>query len=256
MNAVIAVARLLIKEIFRKKDFYVALVLMAVVLFYASGMNFYNVKHIVRYLMELGLTLVFFFSVVLAVPLAARQFPAEKEQRTLQVLLAKPITRWQFVVGKFLGAFLASGTVFAIFYGLFMFIVSIRGGVPPLRITVETFYVFLLNLMVLSAMAGAFSYFLTVSANVSISLILYFLLNIYGPALKQASAYWWSPAHKAALAVYYAMPHFEFFDLRQRFVHDWGPLPGRMVGFLTAYAVVYTLIFLLIGWVKLGRETV
>ena len=41
-----------IKEIFRKKDFYVALILSAVVLFYASSLQFYNVENIYRYLME------------------------------------------------------------------------------------------------------------------------------------------------------------------------------------------------------------
>ena len=57
MTPVLVIARLVIKEIFRKKDFYVALILIGVILFYAQGLQFYNVKNISRYLMEIGLAL-------------------------------------------------------------------------------------------------------------------------------------------------------------------------------------------------------
>src|SRR5438093_501198 len=66
MTAVLAIARMVIREIFRKKDFYVALVLTAAILFYASQLRFYDTDKVSRYLMELGLFLIFLFSVILA----------------------------------------------------------------------------------------------------------------------------------------------------------------------------------------------
>ena len=79
MGPVWALSKLVIKEIFRKKDFYVALILIAVILFYASQLQFYNVKNIVRYLMEIGLMLVFLFSVILTVSLASASEPSLNE---------------------------------------------------------------------------------------------------------------------------------------------------------------------------------
>ena len=244
MSQILAVSKLLIKEIFRKKDFYVALILIAVVLFYASQLQFYNVKNIVRYLMEIGLALVYLFSVILTISLAARQYPSEVQNRTCHALLAKPISRAQFIIGKFLGSFFAGSILFLIFYGLFMLIASIKGGPFPMVMVVETAYLFLLCLMVLSAMASGLSYYLTVAANVTVTLIVYLLINTYGPGLKDT-----------AQGFYYLLPHFEFFDLRQRFIHAWGPVSLGLVLFLTAYAIVYSLIFLMLGWLKLRKES-
>ena len=50
-----AVARIVILETMRKKDFYVALVLGAVLLGYAARIEFYQISNVHRYLLEMGL---------------------------------------------------------------------------------------------------------------------------------------------------------------------------------------------------------
>ena len=240
MRAVWVLSRLTLKEIFRKKDFYVALILIAVSLVYASQLQFYNLKHIVRYLMEIGLTLIFFISVFLTISLAARQVPSEIQDRTSQVLMAKPIRRFEFVLGKFLGSLLGGSAAFFIFYLIFILIVKTKAESFSTQMAGQTLYLFLLNLVVVSAMASGFSYYLTLGANVSVSMILYLLMDTYGPNLKGGAAYF--------------LPHFEFFDLRQRFIHGWPPVSMHLVGFLTAYALVYSTLFLTLGWLKFRKQ--
>ena len=244
MTPVLAIARLVIKEIFRKKDFYVALVLIGVILFYAQSLQFYDVKSVSRYLMEIGLALIYFFSVILTAALAARQYPSEVQNRTGPLLLAKPVSRAQFVLGKWLGSFLAGASAFAVFYALFLGIVWVKAGGLSGPLAAQAFYLFLLNLLVLSAMASAFSYRLTVSANVTISLVLYVLVNTYGATLRESASGFSAPMRLACDALYFSCPHFEFFDLRQRFIHDWPALSVGMLGVLTLYAVVYAAAFL------------
>lgn len=241
MRPIFAIAGLVIKEIFRKKDFYVALILTAVILFYAARLQFYNVTHIVRYLMEIGLFLVFAFSAILTVSLAARQYPSEIQNRTAGVLLAKPVLRLEFIVGKYLGSLAAGAACFFIFYALFLSVAWAKGGGLSAVLAAQTFFLFLLNLMVLAAMAGALSYYLTASASIAVTLILYFLVSAYGPDLKGA--------------FYYGLPHFEFFDLRQRFIHDGGPISPDLVLFLTLYAVAYASLFLLLAWIRFRKKT-
>ena len=43
------------------------------------------------------------WSLVIAIGTAARQIPAERENRTIFPLLAKPVSRWQVILGKFFG---------------------------------------------------------------------------------------------------------------------------------------------------------
>lgn len=255
MGAVFSIAKLVIKEIFRKKDFYVALILTGVILFYASGLEFYNVQNISRYLMEIGLLLIFLFSVILTVALAARQYPSEVQNRTCHVLLAKPISRAQFVIGKFAGSLLAGSACFVIFYALFLAVVWAKAGALSWVLAFQVFYLFLLNLAVVAAMASALSYYLTLSASVSMTLVLYLLINTYGPGLKEASGSLFWLSRRLAEAIYYLLPHFEFFDLRQRFIHDWSPVSIQLLAFLTGYAAVYTLIFLSVAWLKFRKES-
>ena len=253
MKPIFAIAKLLIKEIFRKKDFYVALILIAVILFYSSQLRFYNVENVVRYLMDLGLMLIFYFSVILTVALAARQYPSEIQNRTCQVLLAKPIGRGQFVLGKYCGSLFAGMACFAVFYAVFLVMIWPKSPSISAGVAVETLYLFCLNLAVVSAMAGALSYFLTTSANVSVTLVLYLLITTYGSGLKESSRHLFWMNRFLGEGFYYLLPHFEFFDMRQRFVHHWGSVPLSLVFFLTAYAAAYVAVFLLIAWLKLKK---
>jgi len=271
MSAIGALSKLLIKEIFRKKDFYVALILIGVILFYASSLNFYHVGNAVRYLMEIGLMLIYLFSVILTVSLAARQYPSEIQNRTCQVLLAKPLSRFEFVAGKFIGSFLAGAASFLIFYLIFLGVTWHKAETPQLFdmaapshggalswiLAFQAAYLFLLNLWVIASMASGFSYYLTTSANVSISLVLYVLINTYGPGLNSVGAQHAVPVLFQIMAkiFYYFLPHFEFFDLRQRFIHAWEPVSGGLLLFLTAYALVYAFIFLILGWMKLEKTS-
>ena len=131
MKTVWPIVKLVFKEIFRKKDFYTAFILIIVILSYVSQIRVYNISHIVRYVREVGLALVFLFSVMLTLPLAARQFPNEQRERTLAVLLAKPVSRGAFVLGKFLGVFLAGAACFLVFYAVFAAVVMTRASVAP-----------------------------------------------------------------------------------------------------------------------------
>src|SRR5688572_22767395 len=109
MNNSLAIAQVVIKELYRRKDFYVLFVLTALMTLALGAMNFFNDDKIVRYLKELCLLLIWVCTLILTIVTMARQIPAEKEQRTIFPLLAKPITRPQFLIGKFLGCWFASG---------------------------------------------------------------------------------------------------------------------------------------------------
>src|SRR6266436_8632680 len=123
MNTVLALSGVVIKELFRRKDFYVLFVLTAVITLILGSVNFFEEAHIVRYLKEICLFLIWTASLVIAITTTARQIPAERESRTIFPLLAKPVTRAHVVLGKFAGCWLACGFALLVFY-LFFGVVS------------------------------------------------------------------------------------------------------------------------------------
>jgi ABC-type transport system involved in multi-copper enzyme maturation permease subunit len=255
MRSVRVMTKLLLKEIFRRKDFYVAFILGGIIVVYASSLKFYNVSKISGYLLETGLMLVFWFSAILTVSLAARQYPAERESKTLEVLLAKPISRLEFLVSKWAGSFAAGAMTFLIFFSVFLAVASARMDGFSWSVVLETGFLFLLTLFVLSAMASALSYYLTVSATVTLTLLLFLIMDAYGASLKSAGEHLAFPARAACAVFYYGLPHFEFFDMRQRLVHEWGPVPLWLVGALAVYAALYAVVFLAAAWMSFRRRT-
>src|SRR6478752_7977571 len=119
MSKISAIAGVVLKEMYRRKDFYVLFIITVLLSLIMASVNFFNEEKIVRYLKELSLLLIWIVSLVIAVTSAARQIPAEREQRTLFPLLAKPVTRSQVMLGKFLGCWLSTAVALVCFYVFF-----------------------------------------------------------------------------------------------------------------------------------------
>src|SRR5215831_9552678 len=121
MSKIFALAGVVIKELYRRKDFYVLFVLTALLTFAAGAMNFFHDEKIIRIVKDVCLMLIWISSLVIAIVTTARQIPAEREARTIFPLLAKPVSRGQVIAGKFLGCWMACGVgllVFYLFFGL------------------------------------------------------------------------------------------------------------------------------------------
>src|SRR2546426_1081035 len=125
-NNILAIAGVVLKELYRRKDFYVLFVITAVITLVMGSVTFFNQENISRYLKEICLFLIWAAALVIVVTSTVRQIPAEREQRTLFPLLAKPVTRLQLLLGKFLGCWLASGLSLVLFYLFFGVVAGAR----------------------------------------------------------------------------------------------------------------------------------
>src|SRR6185436_10182362 len=123
MNVIQAIAIVVLKEIIRRKDFYVLFVITALITLVMGSISIFNDQSIAGYLKELALLLIWICSLVIAVTTTARQLHAEKENRTIFPLLAKPVSRAQLLLGKFFGCWIACGLALFVFY-LFLGLVA------------------------------------------------------------------------------------------------------------------------------------
>jgi Cu-processing system permease protein len=123
MNVIQAIAIVVLKEMVRRKDFYVLFVITALITLVMGSISIFNDQSIAGYLKELALLLIWICSLVIAIMTTARQLYSEKENRTIFPLLAKPVSRAQLLLGKFFGCWIATGLALFVFY-LFIAIVS------------------------------------------------------------------------------------------------------------------------------------
>src|SRR5690606_13755625 len=88
---------------------------------YALVVGAYALKNQNRVVADLGAASVSAYAIVVSIVLGATSLYRELEHKTIFPILARPIMRWEYLVGKFLGTVLTLGVFVAINTGLLLF---------------------------------------------------------------------------------------------------------------------------------------
>ncbi|HZI32732.1 MAG TPA: ABC transporter permease subunit [Candidatus Binatia bacterium] len=255
MNKIFALAGVVIKELYRRKDFYVLFVLTALITLGAGSVNFFHDDKIVRYVKDICLLLIWVSALVIAIVTTSRQIPAEREARTIFPLLAKPVSRGQVVAGKFLGCWLATGVALFVFYFFFAAITGSREQIWPWLVYVQAIWMQWMMLAVVIAMVLLGSiYFAAPSSTSTISFVVVVGILLLGGHLNSIALQQPEPMQGILAFIYFVMPHLEWYDLRDFVVYDMGTVPWGAVGLATLYAATWTGIFLLLTWIGFRRK--
>lgn len=247
MKAVFAVAGVVIKEMYRRKDFYVLLILTVVITAMMGSIKFFDDDKIARYLKEGCLLLIWVSSLIIAIGTIARQLPAEKESRTIFPLLAKPISRAQLVAGKFLGCWLACGIAllcFYVFFGCLSFSRE-RHWFLLNYFQAATLQWAMLGIVIGLALLGSLV-FAAPSSNGTICFVFVLGVLFVGRYLNRQALLLAQPFRAFVYSIYYLIPHLEIFNVRERIVHDWPVIEWRWYLVALLYAAAYSglLVFL------------
>src|SRR5580658_195877 len=214
-NNVFAIAGVVIKEMYRRKDFYVLLVLVVVITVMLGSVGFFNDDRIVRYLKDACLLLIWLSSLVIAITTAARQIPAERESRTIYPLLAKPVGRGEFVVGKFLGCWLACGICLVAFYLFFAVMSASREHTLPFLVYMQAMWMHWMCLGIVVALVLLGSVIFTApSSNATICFIIVLGILFAGAHLNGIALQMRGFRGTLVYAIYYSLPHLEWYDVR------------------------------------------
>ena len=256
MNTIWALAGVVIKELYRRKDFYVLFVLTALITLAAGSVQFFHDDHIVRYIKDLCLLLIWVSALLITIATAARQIPAERESRTIFPLLAKPVTRAQVILGKFAGCWLASGLTLVVFYFFFAVVTGSREQSWPVLSYLQAMGLQWVMLGVVTAMTLLGSVvFTAASSTVTILFIIVAGILFLGRHLNTIALHHAEPLRTLIYTVYFLIPHLELFDVRERLVNDWGLVSWPVCGLAVLYAAAYTALFLLLTWLGFRRKS-
>ena len=304
MNTVLAIAGVVIKELYRRKDFYVLLVLTALMTGVMFFVNFFNDSSIVRHIKEVCLLLIWISSLVLCITTAARQIPEERENRTIFPLLAKPVTRWQVVLGKFAGCWAACGIALLVFYFFFAVVSESRGrdaggakppaasgggatqsvadagstapathdepaghghdeheeDAAPQKISpvLNYFQAMWLHWMLLGIVTAMVLFgsvvFTAPSSNTTICFIAVLGILFLGGELHKYALGLKEPSQTILSVIYFLIPHFEWYDIRERVIYDHPAVGWGACGGATLYAAAYAGVFLVLAWLTFRRK--
>jgi ABC-type transport system involved in multi-copper enzyme maturation permease subunit len=201
---------------------------------------------------DLGLSAITLFCVLIAILVGGRIVYREVEKRTIYIMLAKPVRRWEFILGKYLGLMMVLVVSLVVMTAAFYAILVILGEGAPLYLLLAVLMTFF-ELAIITAVAVLFSTFSTPITGAVFTFAVYFVGHL-SKDLKLLAAISPSPIVKVASYVfYYALPNLGNFNVRPEVVYG-APLDPSALILSGLYALVYTATLLLVSAAVFNRK--
>jgi ABC-type transport system involved in multi-copper enzyme maturation permease subunit len=190
---------------------------------------------------NLGLTALSLFGIVIAIFIGIGLVSKEIDKRTLYTVLSRPVRRWEFIAGKFFGL---SGTLvvntffmaIGVFAALLYVARSLHGNDAQVLIAL---YFIVLQFVMVTALALFFSSFSSplLSAVFTFSL---FVIGTFAEDLRGFAAMAHGLTRWLATGAAYVVPNFSALNVISQVAHG-EPVATQLVVFNTAYALAYAL---------------
>jgi Cu-processing system permease protein len=126
MGRIWAVAINTFREAVRDKVLYGVLGFACAVLLLSLALAELSLHQQRRVVLDIGIASISLFSVVIAIFLGSSLLYKEIEKKTLYVILPKPIRRWEFLLGKYLGIVLTAAVFIALMGGIQLWVTSVQ----------------------------------------------------------------------------------------------------------------------------------
>ena len=197
-------------------------------------------------IINLGLSAISIFGLVMAIFIGVGLVYKEMEKRTLYSVLAKPVRRWEFLVGKFGGLLLtlAVNTLFmTLGLAAALFYVSRQFFRTDATILVAIYFI-LLELALVTAFALFFSCFSSPMLSTLFTLGIY-VAGFFSADIRGIGTVTRSPAMQmAARVVSCLLPNFRNFNIISAASHG-DAIPFSLICQNTAYAALYVALVLI-----------
>jgi ABC-type transport system involved in multi-copper enzyme maturation permease subunit len=191
---------------------------------------------------DVGLAAMDVFGTLIAVFIGVGLVSKEIERRSLYPLLAKPLGRAEFLVGKFAGlGFTLLVNVGVMALGLYLTLLATGRPFDPLLL--KAVYPLYLGLLVVVALALLFSTVTSSSALAAVCTVCLILAGRFSDVIKNMHDVAPNVPKWLINFLYYMIPNFRAFDFKNRVVYG-DPVPWGGLAWVTLYAVVYVTVVL------------
>jgi ABC-type transport system involved in multi-copper enzyme maturation permease subunit len=206
-------------------------------------------------MISLGLSAISLIGLLIAVFTGVGLVSKEIDKRTLHAVLAKPLRRWEFLLGKFAGLVMTLAVnMAAMALGLFAALWLVKHSMAPAdTVVLVAVYFILLKLMLVVALAMLFSCFTSPLLAILFTGGLY-LAGLFVSELRSLQVTSLTPQMQKFFAVVsYVLPNFGNYDVMGAAAHG-RPVAGMLVLHNTLYTLVYCAIVLSAAAVIFSRK--
>ena len=190
-----------------------------------------------KILLDVGLAAIPLLGVLTAVMIGGTLLHKEIDRRAVYMVLARPVSRLEYLLGKFTGVLAAIFSVVAVMTAVMVATLLLgRVGLSP--VTFAALYLSLLEMAVICSVVVLFSTFTTPILTSFFSLCIFVAGSLSGDLRAFAEKFGGAAMKWIMEVLFIALPNLKVFNLRHEAVHGLG-YAWTDLGLATLYAVVY-----------------
>ena len=209
--------------------------------------------HEARTIVNIGLNAMLMFGAFIAIFVGVSLVSKEIEKRTVFAIFAKPVSRSEFIIGKYLGLCLTLGVNVAVM-GVGVSLALIYVGNSSLAVSIwSSIILVFFELTILTAVATLFSSFSSPALSALLTFFV-FIIGHFSSSLRELAQGLSSQFAKYFFdAIYYLLPNLSHFTFVTNAAHGDVP-PLSMLGGSILYALVFDTILIAAATMIFGRR--
>jgi ABC-type transport system involved in multi-copper enzyme maturation permease subunit len=257
-----AIATNTFREAIRNKILYILLAFAVVMIAFSLVLSALSIGQDKKIIQDVGLFSITFFGVLIAIMVGIGLIYNELDKRTIYVIISKPIHRFEFVIGKFMGLVLTI-LVNVLFMSIVFFALLYFMGIGVSLILVKAILMTCIELIVITALATLFSSFSTPILSSVYTFMLFIaghlsddLIRFAGQMLKATPERAVTFANKVMASIAYfiswVLPQLEKFNIRNQAVNLTPITENLMLN--AAYGILYTACVLFVASICFSKR--
>jgi len=245
MRAIRAIAVNTFREAIRDRILYLFIGFAIIMVISTKLFGMLTVGDESKIVKDIGLAAMQFFSMLIAVMMSMLLISREVDNRTVFNILSKPVRRWQFILGKYLGLVaIVAVNLLLITVILVVMVLIYTGQFDPMLVFAA--FMTMLEMSVVAAFATFFAV-LTRPILGSLMTLAMFIVGHTSADLWMLTRQLPGTFTRAVISVlYYLVPNLERFNFKTEVVHDL-PIQPAAVGWAVVYASAFVAVLLFLA---------
>lgn len=252
MRAMLAIARNTLREALRDRVLYLFLGFAVLMLVSSKIFGLLTVGDEGKVIKDLGLAGVQFFSMLIAVMMSVLLVSREVDGRTVYNILAKPVRRWQFLLGKYLGLLATVALNLTLMALVLVTMVRLYSGEWDMGLLFASAMI-LLEMALVTAFATLFAVLTRPMLGTVFTLAVYIIGHVAENIWLLTQQITVGVTKPIVAAIYYLLPNLERFNFKTEVVHDLS-IPHAEIGVTVVYGLAYTALVLVLACVRFSHK--
>lgn len=263
MKPILAIASTTLGEAIRRRVLLIILFIGVLLIVFMPGLGVLSARQEATVLRSLVLGIIQLTSAVIAIVLTVYMLPNEIERRTIYTILSKPVLRWQFLVGKYLGAIMALGMMMLLMTVIVILVMMFQQGTRDMSALADMAkapVLYFVQMSLLAAVGIFFSTFVSPIVNFFLTGGVYLMGSLFAPFFDTLSSSQNVPAMAklAAQVVNTILPNFATYNVQNDIINPGQVIQNELTYYLSAtgYGFMYIGVLIIGGILIFDRREV